>query len=275
MLSAVYGITKYIVHSETEQVRSDIVIMRSDITRLKDDTLQNHNDIGKVDSRINEQFTKALDRIVGDAKVKPTRESLSRSQEIIQLAGTVGANIDSVVLARYGTAIATASNDVELIPIAWKTLQQAADYRSFLNKDFVPTPANLTAWRDSKYRASLMLKPDPQMESGVAARIYFAGGVASNEGSARLEPLASPQTVSSDTGLFVVDGGIDAIVLDGIHMKNVVVRNARITYNGGPVRLENVSFVNCTFSFTKNKPTFKLGDAILQATQVNFSNTLS
>jgi hypothetical protein len=274
VLGSFYGITKYIVHSETEQVRTDIATMRSDIARLKDDTLQNHNDIVRVDSRINDQFTKALDRVAGDVKVKPTKDSLEKSQEIIRLASTIGATIDPVTLAKYGTAITAASADVQLVSVAGKTLQQAADYRSFLNKDFIPSLKNLTPWRDSQYRTSLFFKPTPNTE-GIAATIYFAGGKADSEHSARLEFLSNPQTVPSETGLFVVNGGLDAIMLDGMYMKNVIIRNAAIFYGGGKVRLENVTFVNCTFSFITNKPTFKLGDAILQAAQVTFSNTLS
>jgi hypothetical protein len=274
ILVLVYGVTKYVVHSETEQLRTDVLSIQGDIARLKDDTAKNQKDIVKVDDRINQQLGKAIDQIIGDAKVKPTRQSLEKSQEIIRLASTIGATIDPVVLARYGTSISAASTDVQLTSVAGKTLQQAADYRSYLNKDFIPSLKNVTPWRDSKYRTALVFKPNPNSE-GVAATIYFAGGKADSEHSARLEFLSNPQAVPSETGLFVVNGGVDAIMLDGMYMKNAIIRNAAIFYGGGMVRLENVTFVNCTFSFTANKPTFKLGDAILQATQVNFANTLS
>jgi hypothetical protein len=79
----------------------------------------------------------------------------------------------------------------------------------------------------------------------------------------------------SGFGFIVIEGGNEAIDLDGMYMKNVIVRNARIIYNGAPVRLENVYFVNCTFRFPLDRqiqgPVRKLSDAILQATAVNYS----
>jgi hypothetical protein len=74
----------------------------------------------------------------------------------------------------------------------------------------------------------------------------------------------------SGSRLFVVEGGLDALVLDGMYMKNVIVRNSRVIYEGGPVRLENVSFVNCTFVLSERQPVRELGDSILQATSVHF-----
>ena len=35
--------------------------------------------------------------------------------------------------------------------------------------------------------------------------------------------------------------------LDGLSLKNVTIRNAIITYDGGAVQLENVTFINCLF----------------------------
>jgi hypothetical protein len=66
---------------------------------------------------------------------------------------------------------------------------------------------------------------------------------------------------------------VDPIVLDGAYMKNVIIRNARLIYNGGVTKLENVYFVNCTFDLGKNKPTLDFSQAILQADSVNFDTS--
>jgi hypothetical protein len=86
-----------------------------------------------------------------------------------------------------------------------------------------------------------------------------------------LELLDHPQPTGSGIGLFVIEGANGIIGLDGAYMKNVIIRNAEVSYSGGPVRLENVAFVNCTFRFTKNKPVVGLGEAILQANLINYS----
>jgi hypothetical protein len=48
-------------------------------------------------------------------------------------------------------------------------------------------------------------------------------------------------------------------VLDGEYMKNVVVRNAVVKYEGGPLKLENTHFGNCTFQFLQTPGSRELG----------------
>jgi hypothetical protein len=47
------------------------------------------------------------------------------------------------------------------------------------------------------------------------------------------------------------------VLLDGITWRNVVFINSRVSYNGGAVILENVTFVNCTFDAKRNPNTQK------------------
>jgi hypothetical protein len=121
--------------------------------------------------------------------------------------------------------------------------------------------------------------------------VSFAGGHVPQEQSARLEFLTHPHLHGSGFGFFVIEGGDEAIVLDGMYIKNGIVRNARIIYNGAPMRLENVYFVNCSFRFPlpqrivdpklgtymefpkHAEPVRAFGNAILQATAVNLSTT--
>jgi hypothetical protein len=42
-------------------------------------------------------------------------------------------------------------------------------------------------------------------------------------------------------------------LLDGISWKNVLFVNSRILYRGGPLMLNNVTFINCTFEVENNK----------------------
>jgi hypothetical protein len=58
------------------------------------------------------------------------------------------------------------------------------------------------------------------------------------------------RTHSSGDAYLTVEGG--APVLDDMHLKNVVIRNAFVVYNGGKLELENVYFINCTFQIAKN-----------------------
>jgi len=62
------------------------------------------------------------------------------------------------------------------------------------------------------------------------------------------------------------------ISLDGAYMKNVIIRNATVSYGGSlPVRLENVAFVNCKFVLTQSNPTIQFGQAIMRANHIDYT----
>ncbi len=272
LLAAMFGITKYVVHSETADLRMDIGIAKTDIAQLKDDVKTNHDDIGKTNDKIDRILSDVLNKAFPGTGVKPTRGTLEKAQKVITLAQTLNLKLEPTALANYGKTIAGLSEDPSLGPMAWGSLKQAMDYRSFLNKDFVPSPKDLTPFPPNHpYHPSGAFIPVHPGRSEVAIRVYIAGGYVNDENSARIELLSDPNTTSSGVGLFVIYGVSSAISLDGEYLKNVIVRDSHIVYKGGPVRLENVTFVNCTFTFTKSRPTISLGDAILQAAQVNFS----
>src|SRR2546430_386478 len=46
-------------------------------------------------------------------------------------------------------------------------------------------------------------------------------------------------------------------VLDGFYLDNVVFQNANIIYHGGPVILQSVRFVNCTFDVRRSSQSEK------------------
>jgi hypothetical protein len=270
---ALFGAIKYVVHSETSELRTELGQLETKVAGLQDDSKKNQDALSKTNDKIDQLLSKALDRAFPEAKgAKPTQGAIEKAGKIISLAKVLDVKIDRVVLAKYGTAVASLSEDPSLGPIAWSSLKQAVDYQSFLNKDFVPTPKNLTTWPDNdKYQTVLSIIVDPKRPPGKGAQVFYAGGYVQPENSARLESLIAPQNVSSKIGLFVVDGGSAIISLDEMYMKNVIIRNAYVLYQGGPVHLENVSFVNCMFDFTKSKPTINLSNTILQTASVNFS----
>jgi hypothetical protein len=163
-------------------------------------------------------------------------------------------------------------------PDAWETAQQYLDYRSFLNANFVPSLGQLTPWKDSRYQSALHIKPSVFLDSPLPVRalsVSFAGGYVRPEHSARLEFLSNPQSETSGIGIFVIDGGADIVGLDDMYMKNVIVRNSTVEYDGGPVRLENVYFVNCSFHFQRTPIAVDLGKTMLASAIVTFPSTQS
>jgi hypothetical protein len=92
------------------------------------------------------------------------------------------------------------------------------------------------------------------------------------ENSARLGPLDKPDVISENTELIVLEGRDAAIKIDGQFMKNVILKNMHIVYEGGPVALENVTFVNCIFDFGPGDKSQELGRQILASTAVTFKS---
>ena len=68
--------------------------------------------------------------------------------------------------------------------------------------------------------------------------------------------------------ILIENGGIK---LDGYLLKSVVLRKMMIIYSGGPVQLENVIFVNCTFVLENEAAQRRFATAVLSNPEVTFS----
>src|SRR5207245_10955818 len=62
------------------------------------------------------------------------------------------------------------------------------------------------------------------------------------------------------------------VLLDGEYWKNVTIKNARIVYKGGPIQLENVYFVNCTFDMQFTNPAVVLARKVLDSPSVTLAS---
>jgi hypothetical protein len=54
-----------------------------------------------------------------------------------------------------------------------------------------------------------------------------------------------------------------------LDLEDVVFRHVRVKYSGGPVRLHNVSFVDCIFEMPLVKEARQLGEAVIVQGPVN------
>ena len=157
-------------------------------------------------------------------------------------------------------------------PKAWATVKQFLDYRSFINADFAPSPSDLTPARETGgYHFALNLKPKPTGGKWVLlSQVFTAGGYTSPENSARLETIDTANAQGSGFGLIVVEGKAWSVLLDGMRMKNVIVRNATVEYSGGALDLENVYFVNCKLEIHLSPAGKRLGEELLASAAVTF-----
>ena len=61
--------------------------------------------------------------------------------------------------------------------------------------------------------------------------------------------------------MLVLNNG--SIILDKMYLKNVVLVNVYVVYKGGPIELENVNFLNCTFQIISDVKGRQLAEQIL------------
>ncbi len=102
---------------------------------------------------------------------------------------------------------------------------------------------------------------------------YSIIGKARQEDAARIMPITLlPYHPDSQYGpaFFVVTG--PTATLDGEYLKNVVFRNIRVVYHGGPVILKNVYFLDCQFQVDSNEQSWRLLSSVIKGGWVTFSS---
>jgi hypothetical protein len=173
------------------------------------------------------------------------------------------------VIRRTGLRIIQASDNQ---PKVWAAAKATLDYRSFLNEQLGQAPSIANAKEpnpDWPYQFALKTKPTPGQSYALFARVK-TDGTASKENSARLESLSSPQVWASGVKHIVIEGKADTIVVDGEYWKDVVVKDAEVEYDGGPLKLENVYFVNCEFIVPQTPGGRAFANAVLKGGATNF-----
>jgi hypothetical protein len=88
-------------------------------------------------------------------------------------------------------------------------------------------------------------------------------GTVPHDVAAKIAPIGTDIDNDLKVGdaYIVEDGG--GIIIDGMEMRDVVFRGTHIVYNGGPIRMTNVYFLNCTFEMEPKKNTRNLAIAVL------------
>lgn len=153
-------------------------------------------------------------------------------------------------------------------PMAWQAVSQYMDYRSFLNTSLAPSLAELAPIKYSaKYEFFIRA-----LSTKAEVTWKIRPGPTDSKNTARLEVLGTSNPTNYGAELIGIEGKGFAVMLDNVHMKNVVIKGLDVEYNGGRVLLENVYFVNCTFHLKLTPKSRELGKAILASTAVTFKS---
>ena len=88
--------------------------------------------------------------------------------------------------------------------------------------------------------------------------------------SARLEPIGANQDQGPGVKYLVIADEPGTIQLDNMFMKNVIFQHTTVSYHGGPIKLENVYFVDCKFKFKEDQRSRDMLMAVLSGAATTF-----
>jgi hypothetical protein len=168
------------------------------------------------------------------------------------------------IIEHAGTKFVDASpND----PGAWNVALDFAAYRSVLNTPEVPG----YHWA----QLGQPLRPPPTANDTTA--FVTQETVPCTNGAMQARATDVPGMYLFNTGPAGGHGPCAAflrfvggeVTLDGSYYVNTIFENMKIIYHGGPIRLENVTFVNCTFDLSQPNPeAMRLASAVLASNRV-------
>lgn len=181
--------------------------------------------------------------------------------------------IDPATIERLGENVQAFVDDREpqISASAWHAFIQLADYRTTLNQG-VAQPLVTAATRTQPNWGIQVKVLDPKiMVFGIS---YDGNRLVPFQQAARyepMEPLTGPfEPQQHGPEFFVVSGRGVELILDGFRLKNVVIHDMQVSYDGGPLTMENVYFVNCTFVINKKPLVERFAQNVIASVPTSF-----
>jgi len=174
--------------------------------------------------------------------------------------------IDQAVVIKAGQKFVAASKDS---PDAWKAALASIDYKSFL--DSVSYVQQATIVQSNVFATQYDFGPGLP-NATTTPLIYYGYGVYPDvpEVHALNAPNLNQGLINGPSYLELSDGHLN---LDNLYLKRIIIKNSHVTYYGGPVHLENVVFINCTFEMIRDPGTQEFAKALLSPqSEITFQN---
>lgn len=170
--------------------------------------------------------------------------------------------IPASTVERAGRAFIEASSSEAT---AWPVALDFVAYRTSLNATSRPDPKNCISkppFANKYYMNDVYENSKPA--------IQWVEPIIAEENAAHLDLIGHDENTGSKTGpsALLVRGG--ATNLDMEHARHVVFDGVEIHYSGGPILLEDVIFINCTFVLDRSQQTRELAERVLASTNVSF-----
>jgi hypothetical protein len=198
----------------------------------------------------------------------PTQTLLQRLPAInnlVAVAQNQDVKITPKLVGETGARLVAASDKYA---IAWDTAVAFVNYRSSLNKlsasGFYPLNYPENSGVKTYYVWGIVHgKPRAEFTTSIK-RVPIAI-------SARYELIASPVKQVAEEGPETLLGIGGDLGLDGFYLRNIVLKDVTIHYNGGPLHLDNVTFINCKFVINNVNSGRGLGSQILADSKITFT----
>jgi hypothetical protein len=185
---------------------------------------------------------------------------------VVDKAREVDVKIDRSEIRQAGERLTSiAASNSNIATLAWESFLALANYQSWNNADSVPSTPNATP----ADQITLTAVAGAGVPFGLSV---FRYGTVPFAKSAKYEPIGKEMNAGKSLGseFIVVEHRPPTmnLRLDGMHLRNVIFRDATIEYLGGRVILENVYFVNCRFEIVQKPGGEKLGSALLASASI-------
>jgi hypothetical protein len=164
-------------------------------------------------------------------------------------------------------------------PKAWSVVKMLPDFRSFLNSSpqFVGRSVGLSKPRGPTEQLSIVSADDGSRFMVRCTRpgqlMLEALGSLPSPRAALADNIRNQPNQAPGVGprFYLLSGQSEAtLAIDEWHFRNVIFRDLRITYRGGPTRLENVYFVGCMFDISHDGNGEALARVLLHAAPTSF-----
>jgi hypothetical protein len=165
-------------------------------------------------------------------------------------------DVPTVVAAGKQFAKASASD-----PEAWAATTALLDYKSFLEMTNSPASGQ-KGGRSGVAQYQIPGSAGPMYTIGASSwpdvpAMHLIGQPDLNQGS-----TTGPKYLNIRGGTFPLDGYV---------LRRVIIQDAHVTYYGGPLDLDQVYFVNCTFDVKQDKNGLDFADAVFSGSATKFA----
>jgi hypothetical protein len=240
-------------------------------------TIQNGENIATVLAQVNQIVTtgklKAAAGLDGSSAA-----DLRAIPDIVQRAIAANTRVESGLVASVGLKIL---NNVKYLSTldGQRALSAVLNYKSFLASSAAPDTSGakpITDLVNSNIEVAIHNPKGVEVGAKQAPQVEHVGIAPESEG-AIMQSLSGqfghpPNRPLSPRFYVVTSRPGWGLQLDGMRYKNVIFKNSEIFYDGGPVELINVYFINCRFTKNDSPPWSEFAKTLLVSSPVRFES---